>query len=192
VPPSSSPPASTSAPSPAVSAGHDDELARAHLLYCEWLRREVRRIDARQQLTTAHDRFASIDVKGFADRARPELIATGEKVGSRSVDTAGSDELTAQERQSALLVCDGLTNPGVAVRLFLSPRTVEGHLRKLRQAWRELATGAAGHHQHLRRCRGRLRPGAGCCRAAGPSAAGRRHDGGRQPRGSVVCPTSMT
>jgi ATP/maltotriose-dependent transcriptional regulator MalT len=102
------------------------ELARAHLLYGEWLRRESRRIDARAQLRVAHDQFASMRMEAFADRARNELQATGEKVRKRSRETR--DDLTPQERQVAHLARDGLSNPDIGARLFLSPRTVEWHL----------------------------------------------------------------
>ena len=102
------------------------ELARAHLLYGEWLRRENRRGDARTQLRTAHDLFTSIGMEAFAERARRELLATGEKLRKRSVESR--DDLTAQERQIAQLARDGLSNPEIGARLFLSPRTVEWHL----------------------------------------------------------------
>jgi DNA-binding CsgD family transcriptional regulator len=105
------------------------ELARAHLLYGEWLRRENRRIDARQQLRSAHDLFLKIGMEAFAERARGELRATGERVRKRTIETR--DELTAQERQIARLARDGLSNPEIGARLFLSPRTVEWHLRKV-------------------------------------------------------------
>src|SRR5204862_604588 len=105
------------------------ELARAHLLYGEWLRRENRRVDARVQLHAAHDQFASIGMEAFADRARAELQATGEKVRKRTVETR--DDLTAQERQIAALARQGLSNPEIAARLFLSPRTVEWHLHNV-------------------------------------------------------------
>ena len=105
------------------------ELARAHLLYGEWLRREGRRKDAREQLRAAHEMFAAIGMEAFAERARRELLATGEKVRDRTVATR--DELTAQERQIARLARDGLSNPEIGARLFLSPRTVEWHLRKV-------------------------------------------------------------
>jgi DNA-binding NarL/FixJ family response regulator len=105
------------------------ELARARLLYGEWLRREKRRVDARVQLRAAHDQFTSIGMEAFAERARRELQATGEKVTHRSVETR--DDLTPQERQIALLARDGLSNPEIGARLFLSPRTVEWHLRKV-------------------------------------------------------------
>jgi DNA-binding CsgD family transcriptional regulator len=105
------------------------ELARAHLLYGEWLRREGRRVDAREQLRIAHELLESMGAAGFAERALRELVATGEHVRSRTVDTV--DELTAQEAQIARLAADGNTNPEIGARLFLSPRTVEWHLRKV-------------------------------------------------------------
>jgi DNA-binding CsgD family transcriptional regulator len=105
------------------------ELGRAHLLYGEWLRRENRRRDARNQLRAAHDLVASIGMEGFAERARRELVATGEKVRKRSFDTR--DDLTPQERQIAHLASDGLSNPEIGSRLFISQRTVEWHLRKV-------------------------------------------------------------
>jgi DNA-binding CsgD family transcriptional regulator len=105
------------------------ELARAHLLYGEWLRRNGRRVDARAQLRAAHEQFTSIGMEAFAERARKELLATGERLRKRTVETR--DDLTAQERQIALLASDGLSNPEIGARLFLSPRTVEWHLRKV-------------------------------------------------------------
>ncbi|TYC14709.1 AAA family ATPase [Actinomadura syzygii] len=107
------------------------ELARAHLLYGEWLRRSGRRVEARTHLRTAYEAFTSIGMEAFAERARRELLATGETVRKRRNETAVSEELTAQERQIALLVRDGLSNPEVGARLFISPRTVEWHLRKI-------------------------------------------------------------
>lgn len=106
------------------------ELARAHLLYGEWLRRQSRRVDARHQLRTAYEMFDAIGMTAFAERARRELLASGEKVQKRIVEVTGED-LTPQERQIAVLVGEGLSNPEVAARLFLSPRTVEWHLRKI-------------------------------------------------------------
>src|SRR4051794_13412933 len=105
------------------------ELARGHLLYGEWLRRENRRVDARVQLRAAHDQFTSIGMEAFAERTRGELLATGERVRKRTVETR--DELTEQERRIARLARDGLSNPEIGARLFLSPRTVEWHLRKV-------------------------------------------------------------
>ena len=105
------------------------EHARAHLLYGEWLRREGRRKDARKQLRTAHRMFTDMGMEAFAERARRELLATGETVRKRHAETR--DELTAQEWQIARLARDGLSNPEIGVRLFLSPRTVEWHLRKV-------------------------------------------------------------
>jgi DNA-binding NarL/FixJ family response regulator len=104
-------------------------LARAHLVYGEWLRREHRRVDARAQLRTAHDHFTSMGMDAFAQRTRTELFATGEKARKRTVETR--DELTMQERQIAQFARDGLSNPEIGTRLFLSPRTVEWHLRKV-------------------------------------------------------------
>ena len=105
------------------------ELARAHLLYGEWLRREGRRTDAREQLRTAQEMLDAIGMQAFAERARRELLATGGKVRKRTVDTR--DELTDQERQIAGLARDGLSNPEIGARLFLSSRTVEWHLGKV-------------------------------------------------------------
>jgi DNA-binding CsgD family transcriptional regulator len=104
-------------------------LARAQLLYGEWLRREGRRVDAREQLRTAHETFHRLGADGFADRARRELLATGEVVRKRTVETR--DELTAQEAEVARLAAAGGTNPEIGALLFLSPRTVEWHLRKV-------------------------------------------------------------
>jgi DNA-binding CsgD family transcriptional regulator len=105
------------------------ELARAHLLYGEWLRRENRRVDAREQLRIAHDLFAAIGMEAFAERARTELLATGETARKRTVDTG--HELTAQEAVIARLARDGLSNPEIGTRLFLSARTVQYHLGKV-------------------------------------------------------------
>ena len=105
------------------------ELARAHLVYGEWLRREDRRVDAREQLRAAHETLVEIGMDAFAERARNELSATGETVRRRTAHTR--DDLTAQERQIARLARDGLSNPEIGARLFLSPRTVEWHLRNV-------------------------------------------------------------
>jgi DNA-binding NarL/FixJ family response regulator len=105
------------------------ELARAHLLYGEWLRREGRRLAAREQLRTAHDMLTTIGMEGFAERARGELIATGEKVRKRTFETRY--QLTPQEEQVARLAREGLSNPEIGARLYISPRTVEWHLRKV-------------------------------------------------------------
>ncbi|MFB6721085.1 AAA family ATPase [Kribbella sp. NPDC056345] len=104
------------------------EAARSRLLYGEWLRREGRRADARGELRTAYDALTALGLGAFAERARHELLATGETVRKRSVETA--NDLTTQEAQIAGLARDGLTNPEIAAQLFLSPRTVEWHLRK--------------------------------------------------------------
>jgi DNA-binding CsgD family transcriptional regulator len=103
--------------------------ARAHLVYGEWLRRENRRRDARRELAVAHDLFESFGAAAFAERARRELSATGETARSRA--TGGPALLTPQEAQIARLAADGLTNPEIGARLFLSARTVEYHLRKV-------------------------------------------------------------
>ena len=105
------------------------ELARAHLLFGEWLRREARGVEAREQLRTAHDMFVAMSADGFADRVRRELIATGEHVGRRQDDR--STELTSQEEHIARLARAGRTNSEIAAELYLSARTVEWHLRKV-------------------------------------------------------------
>jgi DNA-binding CsgD family transcriptional regulator len=105
------------------------ELARAHLVYGEWLRRENHRIDAREQLRTAHEMLTAMGADGFAERARRELSATGETVRKRIDETRGG--LTAQEAQIARLAGDGRTNPEIGAELFISPRTVEWHLHKV-------------------------------------------------------------
>ena len=117
------------------SIGHLDrspvrpEAARAHLLYGEWLRREGRRVDARRHLRIAHDRLGAMGIEAFAERARRELVATGETVRKRTVETL--IDLTPQEVQIARLAADGRTNIEIGSQLFISPRTVEWHLRKV-------------------------------------------------------------
>ena len=106
------------------------ELARAHLLYGEWLRRERRRVDARAQLRIAHDMLESIGMEAFAERATRELQATGETARKRTIAT-GNEQLTAQEAQIARMARDGLSNPEIGVRMFISARTVQYHLRKV-------------------------------------------------------------
>jgi DNA-binding CsgD family transcriptional regulator len=105
------------------------ELARSHLLYGEWLRRERRRVDARKQLRTAHEMMTTMGLNAFADRAGRELLATGETVRKRTVETR--DDLTAQEALIARLARDRLSNPEISTRLFISPQTVKYHLRKV-------------------------------------------------------------
>jgi DNA-binding CsgD family transcriptional regulator len=105
------------------------ELARTHLLYGEWLRRQRRRLDAREQLRIAHQMLESMGIEAFAARARRELRATGESAGKRSVET--DITLTAQEAQVARLARDGLSNPEIGARLFISAATVAYHLRKV-------------------------------------------------------------
>ncbi|MEV0910608.1 helix-turn-helix transcriptional regulator [Streptomyces hokutonensis] len=112
------------------------ELARSRLVYGEWLRRRRRRRDARSELNAAYDMFAGMGAHGFAERARIELSATGASVRKRTAEAAGSPSLTsltAQEKQIASLVADGYTNSEVAAKLFISPATVDHHLRKTYQ-----------------------------------------------------------
>jgi DNA-binding CsgD family transcriptional regulator len=104
------------------------ELARTHLLYGEWLRGERRRVDAREHLRTALEAFTSMGAEAFARRAERELLAAGERAGKRTVDTL--DQLTPQETQIARLAANGHTNRTIAAQLFISPSTVEYHLRK--------------------------------------------------------------
>jgi DNA-binding CsgD family transcriptional regulator len=106
------------------------ELGRARLLYGEWLRREGRRADAREPLRQAYELLTELGAEGFACRARRELLATGENVRKRKAEARGGG-LTAQEAQIARLARDGLSNPEISTQLFLSPRTVEWHLRKV-------------------------------------------------------------
>ena len=105
------------------------QTARARLLYGEWVRRESRRSDAREQLRAAYEVFAAAGADGFAERSSRELAAAGETVHRRSVGASG--KLTAQEAQIARLAVSGRTNPEIGAELFLNPRTVEWHLRKV-------------------------------------------------------------
>jgi DNA-binding CsgD family transcriptional regulator len=126
--------------------------ARSQLTYGEWLRREGRRVDAREQLKAALDLFETVGARGFADRARRELLATGESVRRRTDDTRG--DVTPQEAQIARLASARLTNPEIAAQLYLSPRTVEYHLHKVFQklgisSRRELANALAASRSEL-------------------------------------------
>ena len=116
------------------------DLARAHLVYGEWLRRERRRLDARGQLRIAHELFGQFGMEAFAERARIELEATGEHARKRTVETC--DDLTPREAQIARRAADGATNQEIAAQLFISPSTVDYHLRK---AFRKL--GVKSRHQ---------------------------------------------
>ncbi len=131
------------------------ELARAHLLFGEWLRRENRRVDARAELRAAHDLLDATGMAAFAERARRELLATGETARRRTVEAAS--ELTAQEAQIARLAVEGKTNPEIGAQLFLSARTVEWHLRKV------FAKVGVGSRRELRQVMAGLAP-------AGPRA----------------------
>jgi DNA-binding CsgD family transcriptional regulator len=105
------------------------ELARAHLLYGEWLRQDSRQVDAGRELTRAYEMFTAMGMEGFAERTRRELLATGAAVRQRTADAV--EQLTAQEALIARLARDGRSNPEIAAQLFISARTVEWHLRKV-------------------------------------------------------------
>jgi DNA-binding CsgD family transcriptional regulator len=132
------------------STGVQVDLARAHLLYGEWLRRANRRLDARRELRIAEELFTVLHVEPFAERTRRELLATGETARKRTPDTRAT--LTGQEAHIAYLVAHGHTNREIGSELFLSARTVEWHLRKIflklgLNSRRELRTRVhAGHH----------------------------------------------
>jgi DNA-binding NarL/FixJ family response regulator len=98
-------------------------------VYGEWLRRQNRRVDAREQLRIAYEMLSRMGAEGFAERARSELLATGETVRKRTIETR--EVLTAQEAMVARLAAEGRTNPEIGTRLFISPRTAEYHLRKV-------------------------------------------------------------
>ncbi|MBO0835747.1 MAG: helix-turn-helix transcriptional regulator, partial [Actinobacteria bacterium] len=137
------------------------DLARAHLLYGEWLRRERRRAEAREQLRTACQMLDAIGMGAFAERARRELQAAGDTVGKGTGSarrSAGTGEaLTAQESQVALLARDGLSNPEIAARLFISSRTVQYHLSKV---FTKLSINSRGQlHRVLRHDLDPERPG---------------------------------
>jgi ATP/maltotriose-dependent transcriptional regulator MalT len=136
------------------------EHARAHLVYGEWLRRIGRRVDAREHLRTAHSMFARMGAEAFAERSRRELVATGETVRKRTVETRF--ELTAQEAQIAQLAAEGRTNPEIGAELFISARTVEWHLRKVYPK-----LGISSRRQ-LRRALPQLQESTGLAVAAGP------------------------
>jgi DNA-binding CsgD family transcriptional regulator len=106
------------------------DLARAHLLYGEWLRRGRRRLDAREQLRLALNMLEAMGMDAFAERARRELQATGETARKRNV-ASGDEQLTAQEAQIARMARDGMSNPEIAARMFISARTVQYHLSKV-------------------------------------------------------------
>jgi DNA-binding CsgD family transcriptional regulator len=124
------------------------ELARVQLLYGEWLRRQRRQLDAREQLRIAHESFTEFGMQAFAERARVELEATGERARKRNVETR--NDLTPQEAQICRLAAEGASNQEIAAQLFISPSTVDYHLRK---AFRKL--GLKSRHQLKRH----LQPG---------------------------------
>jgi ATP/maltotriose-dependent transcriptional regulator MalT len=123
------------------------DLARAYLLHGEWLRRQRRRMDARAQLRIAHEMFDAMGMRGFAERARRELLATGETVRKRTAATSGP-QLTSQEAQVARLAAEGLTNSDIGARLFISTKTVQYHLSKV-FAKLDISSRAQLHHAQL-------------------------------------------
>ena len=162
-------------------------LGRAQLVYGEWLRRENRRVDAREQLRAAHAILAEAGMDAFAERARRELLATGETVRKRTVETL--DDLTPQEAQIAGLAATGHTNPEIGAQLFLSPRTVEWHLRKVFgklgiSSRRQLRTALP------RRARPRGRARLSSLHGAG-SRSSRAPRGRRSHRGTTPCTSFM-
>jgi DNA-binding CsgD family transcriptional regulator len=120
------------------------DLARAHLLYGEWLRRERRRRDARVELRTAHELFSGFGLEAFAQRAQTELLATGEKVRSRTVES--TYDLTPQEQRISELVAHGATNKEIAAQLYISAATVEYHLHKVFRKFGVTSRGQLAHH----------------------------------------------
>jgi DNA-binding NarL/FixJ family response regulator len=136
----------------------DQALARAHLVYGEWLRRERRRTDARAQLRTAYDLFEAMGARSFAGRARQELTATGATAHSRR--NATLDELTPQEAGIAGLAGEGLSNPEIAARLYISKGTVDYHLNKV---FRKLGIRSRAQLQHPT---GSIAPGTGSAEIA--------------------------
>jgi DNA-binding NarL/FixJ family response regulator len=136
----------------------DQALARAHLVYGEWLRRERRRTDARAQLRTAYDLFEAMGARSFAGRARQELTATGATAHSRR--NAILDELIPQEARIAGLAGEGLSNPEIAARLYISKGTVDYHLNKV---FRKLGIRSRAQLQHPT---GSIAPGTGSAEIA--------------------------
>jgi DNA-binding CsgD family transcriptional regulator len=146
------------------------ELARAHLLYGEWLRRANRRSDARSELVRAHEMFTAMGMQGFAERTRRELLATGATVRQRTVDAV--DQLTEQEALIARFARDGLTNQEIGAQLFISTHTVEWHLRKVFaklgiSSRRQLQRALTDHHHPIGSASSGVGPGPGQGTGAG-------------------------
>jgi DNA-binding NarL/FixJ family response regulator len=161
-----------------AAGGVATQAARARLLYGEWLRRERRQVEAREQLRAAYEMFDAMGADVFARRARRELLATGERARPRSAEASG--ELTARELQIATLAADGQTNPEIGRQLFISPRTVEYHLHKV---FRKLSVSNRNQLAHalpevavIERHRSDYVPGIGAPLDRRVAAAG---DGGR-------------